>query len=202
MAVAKAVSKEVIIQASIDILNRGGIEGLTMRAIAKELGIKAASLYWHFSGKLELYGAIAEHLCLFHHQMPERTAETRAFLLALCHAYRAMLLSVRDAVPILENSIPNTPRRVEIIRVTSGALLEIGVRQKNLMTVSNMINNYVLSFTADEVRHRNTPLEVLRRFAASLGPGDEVIFISEQDFDEQFLYGLEILLAGIDAVSG
>jgi TetR/AcrR family tetracycline transcriptional repressor len=194
-----AISKETIVEASITILNRDGIENLTMRAIAKELGIKAASLYWHVSGKLELYGAIAEYLCS-QFQKPENMPDTRDYLVEVFKAYRAMLLSTRDAVPILENSIPNTPKRIEIIKATADALLKMGIQKKNLMTVANLLNNYVLSFVADEVRFKNTPPEAYADFPDLFGFFDQRLALEANDFDEQFLYGLRVLFAGLEAV--
>jgi TetR/AcrR family transcriptional regulator, tetracycline repressor protein len=193
-----AISKETIVEASIKILNRDGIENLTMRTIAKELKIKAASLYWHISGKTELYGAIAEYLCSQFH-MPENTDDVRAYLEEMFKAYRIMLLSTRDAVPVLENSIPITPKRMEIIKKIADALLTMGILEKNLMTISNLLNNYVLSFVADEVRFKNTPAEAYADFPETDWPFDRRK-IENIDYDEQFLYGLRVLFAGLEAV--
>jgi AcrR family transcriptional regulator len=192
-----AISKKGIVEASIKILNRDGIENLTMRTIAKELRIKAASLYWHVSGKLELYGEIAEYLCS-QFQMPKRD-DVKSFLEETHKAYRTMLLSTRDAVPIFENSIPNTPKRIEIIRITMDALLGMGIPDKNIVTIANLLNNYVLSFVADEVRFKNTPPEVFVDFSEMLGTFDRRMF-ANMDYDEQFLYGLRVIFAGLETI--
>jgi len=191
-----SVSRETIVEASLKILNRDGAESLSMRILAKELNIKAASLYWHFKGKQELYGEIMERMCQGF-DVPDTVLPPLEYLMEAHKSYRQMLLSVRDSSVIAENSIPNTPRRVEIIRGISNKLLEMGVTPENLMTVSNMLNNYVLSFVADEVRFRGTPPETLKSFSEMLAPGDEVMFMSQRNFDEQFIYGLEVLFAGL-----
>jgi AcrR family transcriptional regulator len=191
-----AVSRETIVDASLKILNRDGAEGLSMRTLAKELNIKAASLYWHFKGKQELYGEIMERMCQGF-ELPDTALPPLEYLTEAHKSYRQMLLAVHDSSVIAENSIPNTPRRVEFIRGISNKLLEMGVTPKNLMTVSNMLNNYVLSFVADEVRFLNTPPETLKSFSEMLAPSDEVMFMSQRNFDEQFLYGLEVLFAGL-----
>jgi AcrR family transcriptional regulator len=195
------VSKESIVKASIKILKREGIEGLNMRAIAKKLDIKAASLYWHISGKLELYGEIAEQLCA-EITLPQDTRNPEDCLLEICSAYRAMLLGTRDSVTILEESVPNTPRRIGIIKAQSGYLLKIGVDEQNLMTAGNLLNNYVLSFVADELRMKQRPTEAVKAFLEQLSPNDRLIFSSERDFDEQFLYGLQVIFAGLKKTGG
>lgn len=186
-------------EASVKILNRNGIEGLSMRAIAKELNIKAASLYWHFSGKLDLYGAIAEYLCS-RYEMPEESDDPKDYLIASYRAYRTMLLSTRDSVPVLENSIPYTPRRMEIIRAISKALLKMGVKEQTLTTIANLLNNYVLSFVADECRFKNTPPDKLHEIDKMLCPQDKLFLSIPSDFDEQFIYGLQVLFAGLEAL--
>ncbi|MDD4429442.1 MAG: TetR/AcrR family transcriptional regulator C-terminal domain-containing protein [Paludibacter sp.] len=194
-----AISKEKIVVASIKILNRDGIEKLTMRTVAKELGIKASSLYWHVSGKLELYGAIAEHLCS-QYDKPGNMGDVKDYLVEMLKSYRAMLLSMRDAVPIFENSLPITPKRVEIISATYDALLKLGIQKKNLVTVANLLNNYVLSFVADEVRFKNTKPETFADISNMLGVIDQRSEPEDDDFEGHFLYGLRVLFAGLEAV--
>jgi AcrR family transcriptional regulator len=194
-----AISRETIVDASVTILNRDGIEGLSMRLLAKELDIKAASLYWHFKGKEELYGAIAEHLCT-QLVLPDNTADAKSYLFEAHKRYRAMLLGTRDAVAICENSIPSTPKRLEIIGAIGDKMLEFGVKEKNLMTASNLVNNYVLSFVADEYRFKNTPPEKMQELEKLMTAREMQLLRSSSDYDEQFLYGLNVLFAGLDAV--
>ena len=194
------VSRNDIVLASITILNREGIAGLSMRTIAQELKIKAASLYHHFSGKTELYGEIAEYMCVKNIN-PNESLETKEYIIASAVSYRAMLLTVRDSVSIFGNSMPNTPYRIEIIKLLMKRLKDIGIDNKNLKTVSNLIGNYVLSFTEDELRFKSRTPEEIQGFINILNPGDRQIFIGESDFDEQFLFGLRLLLIGIESIT-
>ena len=195
-----AVSKIGIVEASIKILNRDGIEGLTMRTIAKELSIKAASLYNHIRSQKELFAEIAEYM-VARTPMPDSDGAPYDFLIQTSWAYRNILKTVRDSVAIFENSMPNTPRRVDIIRNLSKKLLEFGVLPENLMTISNMLNNYTLSFTADETRYKNTPPELLAAVSQMFESGGNPIITGEVDFDAQFLYGLEVLFAGVKSLN-
>lgn len=193
-----AITKEDIIAASIQILNREGFDALTMRTIAKELDIKAASLYWHIKGKLELYGEIAESLCSQYPMPALEGTDVKSFLVETHKAFRTLLLSTRDAVPVFENSVPTTPRRLDLIKSTLDALSRMGVADSHLVTTGNLLNNYVLSFVADEIRFKNTPEELFDDFSQVLGWADGRLF-ANMDYDAQFLYGLRVLLAGIEA---
>lgn len=54
------LSREIIARAALDTVDEHGPDGLTMRALADRLGVKAASLYNHVGGKDELIDALAE----------------------------------------------------------------------------------------------------------------------------------------------
>lgn len=53
-------TRNKIIQCALDLFSVKGYEGVSMRDIAAEVGIKAASIYKHFSNKEEIYSAIVE----------------------------------------------------------------------------------------------------------------------------------------------
>nr|MBP3598979.1 TetR/AcrR family transcriptional regulator [Eubacterium sp.] len=61
-------TRDRIIDCSLDLFSVKGYQGVSMRDIATEVGIKAASIYKHFSNKEAIYSAIVE---LFQ----EKTAE-------------------------------------------------------------------------------------------------------------------------------
>lgn len=50
----RRLSREIIVQAALDLLNEAGIDSLTVRALAGRLGVQAPTLYWHVKNKQEL----------------------------------------------------------------------------------------------------------------------------------------------------
>ena len=48
------LSKAAIVQAALDVLDELGMEGVTVRAVARRLGVQAPALYWHVKSKQEL----------------------------------------------------------------------------------------------------------------------------------------------------
>jgi len=194
-----SITKDEIVRASIAILNREGIGGLSMRTIARELGIKAASLYNHISGKAELYHEIAEHICQGYAD-PDASLEPKEYLIAAAAAYRAILLGVRDAHVIFGESFPATPRWIAIIKAATERFLQFGVSKKNLLTVASLYNNYILSFIADETRTQNRSPEEVQLSEDVLGFG-ELLTLHGTNYDEQFLFGLDVMFAGLEAVA-
>ena len=57
--------KDAMLIAAIDILDKGGIQGLTSKEITKAEGLTDAAFYKHYSGKREIVAAILERFSAF-----------------------------------------------------------------------------------------------------------------------------------------
>jgi len=56
-----ALNKEIVIKEALKLLNEVGIEGVSLRALAKRLGVKAPTLYWHVKSKAALKNEMTAH---------------------------------------------------------------------------------------------------------------------------------------------
>jgi len=56
------ISREAIVAAAVDLLDREGLDAFSMRRLAEELGTGAASLYWHVGSKDGLLDLVLDHL--------------------------------------------------------------------------------------------------------------------------------------------
>lgn len=56
---AKGLTRAAIVNAALRLLDKVGMEGMTVRALAAELGVKAPALYWHVRDKAELLDEMA-----------------------------------------------------------------------------------------------------------------------------------------------
>src|ERR1700755_3167437 len=54
--------REKIVDAALKRLERDGMQGLSMRKLAHELGTGAASLYWHVGDKEQLLGLLLDRI--------------------------------------------------------------------------------------------------------------------------------------------
>lgn len=186
-----SISITAILEKAIVLLNEKGIDSLTMRELANRLNIKAASLYWHIKNKEELLSLIAEFIC---NKIPLDCNECnpRERIRKVIFAYRDNLLKVRDSEKIFSMTPPMTPARVELIKTMLTNLECLGVSKEKLIQAGNILNNFVLSFVAEEVK-MNGYDDIHNDFFFGL----PINF----NFDEQFEYGLEVVLNGIEALN-
>src|SRR3981081_162714 len=54
------LSRDRVLRAAVDLADRGGIEGLSMRKLADELGVEAMSIYHYVASKDDLLAGIAD----------------------------------------------------------------------------------------------------------------------------------------------
>ncbi len=58
----QGLTRERLVGAALDLIGEEGLEGLSMRALAERLQVKAASLYWHVRDRRELLELLAESI--------------------------------------------------------------------------------------------------------------------------------------------
>jgi AcrR family transcriptional regulator len=189
-----ALSQETIVAAALELLDRDGVDSLTMRGLAAFLNTKAASLYRHIKDKNDLYDLIAEAVIAdIKPSLGLGGAEN--YLVEAAGLYRRKLLGIRDAVVIFTRSRAATPKRFEFMKNVMICLLHVGVKEHNCMVAAHMLNNYILSSVSDELFFRSFPPEAPNPYEAILGTGFEWL-----SFDEQFYRGLDVLFTGFKAL--
>src|SRR4051795_2319292 len=86
-----SLSRDVVADLALAIADAEGIEAVTIRRLATELGVTPMALYWHFKTKDDLLDGLADRM-LDALELPERTgnwvADIRAALVALVTAMR------------------------------------------------------------------------------------------------------------------
>jgi TetR/AcrR family tetracycline transcriptional repressor len=56
------LSKSTVVSRALELADRGGVDSLTIRRLATELGVTPMALYWHFRSKEELLAALSDHI--------------------------------------------------------------------------------------------------------------------------------------------
>ncbi|MBM4793930.1 TetR/AcrR family transcriptional regulator C-terminal domain-containing protein [Streptomyces sioyaensis] len=98
------IDRNQVVDTALRLLNEVGLDGLTLRRIAKELNVQAPALYWHFKNKQELLDEMATEM--FRRMVAPMLGEGREgagpgrgwqdVLRGACRGMRRQLLGYRD----------------------------------------------------------------------------------------------------------
>ncbi|MFI1732639.1 TetR/AcrR family transcriptional regulator [Streptomyces acidicola] len=94
------LSKDAIVDATLKVIDTDGVTAVSMRSVARVLGVDAKSLYNHVDGKDGLLDTVAEHL-LGGMSIPPTTGDLRIDLPAIADAFRDRALLHPEAAPLV-----------------------------------------------------------------------------------------------------
>jgi TetR/AcrR family transcriptional regulator, tetracycline repressor protein len=107
---AMGLQKETIVAKALEILNRDGLDGVTLRHVASELHVKAASLYWHVQSKRDLLDEMAEVMLRTQfgsYDTPDINTSWQTWLMDIANKLRNALLAYRDGGLVVAGINPN-----------------------------------------------------------------------------------------------
>lgn len=209
----EALDQSKIIHTAIDLINKDGLKKLSMRSVANALNTSATSLYWHIENKYELLQLLSEQISK-KISFPDSSKEWYEQLIELGNEYRQALLSIRNSVEIMTETVPMTPDRLQLIENIYQILIKAGFMPEDVPAAASLFNNYVLSFVRDEMMQIyiaktqglqiEKDLDQARDVFQSL-PSNKYPFLVElADYsvsinsDKQFEFGLHVLLDGLN----
>lgn len=206
-----ALTSERIVAAAIDILDTDGERGLTFRTLATRLSTGAGALYWHVGNKDALLAAATEHVVGTVVTSAARDGNPR-------DAIRALALGLFDAVdahPWVGSSLNDQSWQVAMVQILEGLggnLVALGVPDDAQFDCATAVLNYVLGVAGQNAAHARTGRVDRVTFLANVAAqwqsydADRYPFVHRiaaqlprHDDREQFLAGIDLILAGIDA---
>ena len=206
------LDRKRVADTALALLNETGLDGLTLRAIAKELDVKAPALYWHFKDKQALLDEMATEM---YRRMVAGIALDPADawqerLRKVNRGLREALLAYRDGAKVFSGSrFTGTEHAVQMeqnLRLFTSAGFTLG----QAVRASSTAYAYTIGFVIEEQGVQPLPDErregydveerarLLAEFPLSARAGAEIF----ADYGRHFEEGLELVIAGIGARFG
>jgi AcrR family transcriptional regulator len=193
------VDAETIIRAALEALDEEGLDKLTMRAVARRLGVQAGGLYYHLPDKSALLQAMANEICRqalagFAAALPSEAGWAEAARL-LCEAVRAAASSRRDAARVLAAGPLNGSLDALTLMERLIAVLEEGIGPAQAAGAADTLLAYVTGYVLQEQVQASAsgfpvPLDELQaRFP-------RVMRAAAADDDDTFTRALTAIIAG------
>ncbi len=201
-----------VVAAALEIADRDGLEGLTMRALGRELGVDPMAAYHWFPGKQAILQGVGEAI-LAEIALPaaDRMVRWQEVALRLAREYRAVLLRHPRALPVASTQPVMTPRGFELIEQTLAALVAGGLAEGAGLEAINTIAAFVIGSAVAEagVTPGSEPVEkeaianAYSGISAEQFPmlatamGEAMALLS--DDSGQFETGIDALIRGLEA---
>ena len=186
------LSPDAILDAALALLDDAGLEGFTMRALARRLEADPMAVYRHFDGKEALLAALCDR-ALADLAPFDADAPWRDQLEGLASAIRAPMLEHRGLVPVL-TAAPVTPAMAVVAEQMVVALTAAGFDDAAVADGLGALLAYTLGFVA--VEHADPAV-----LDGALGAaGDDVRLRRTLEWgrgDRDFEGGLRLLLDGL-----
>src|SRR5580700_3396435 len=205
---ADALSKERIVEAAIEILDAHGESALTFRALTARLATGAGAIYWHVANKNDLLAATTDDVIARVMTDVVSGAEPR-------EAIRAIALGAFDAIDAQLSREPWQSAVLQIFESFGGQLQALGVPERAQFDCASALLNYVLGLAGQYAAaarliprdtDRSAFLATVAARWAQLDPAKYPFVhqvatqLPEHDDREQFLAGIDLILAGITTV--
>jgi AcrR family transcriptional regulator len=139
----RGLSRERLVEAALVLVQDEGLDGLSMRALADRLDVKAASIYWHVRDRRELLELLAESI-LESVRRPRTASGWRAAVVAISTALAEQVAAHRDAARILLE-VPDALVRSGIYSDLRAQLTSAGLANKEAADVCVMVMGHVIT---------------------------------------------------------
>ena len=202
------LSRERILQVALRLADEGGLEALSMRRVAQELGVKAMSLYNHVTNKDDLIDGIVDRV-VGDIELPRFDLDWKTAMRQRALSAHEVLLQHPWAVMAIMSRINVGPAMLRYVDTTIGCLREAGFSWEMVDHAWNAIDNHIYGFTLQEL---NFPIESSEYAKTADGfishiPPDQYPYmhqlslcIIDGSYDglHDFEFGLNFILDGLD----
>jgi AcrR family transcriptional regulator len=172
------LSREVILDAALRLVDEYGLEALSMRRLGTSLGVEGMALYRYVANKAALLDGLVERLLLLLDVQVDEHADWTAILVEVADAYRRLAIAHPRAFPLLTTRPPATTAALVRAEPIFAALARAGFgpaeRIVAAQTFFTFLNGYLLAEVGTVPGHADESepdsLGAYRAMDASLAP--------------------------------
>jgi AcrR family transcriptional regulator len=211
----ESLSRESIIEASIELLDSSGEEGLTFRTLSERLATGPGAIYWHIANKSELLTAACDAVVA--RTMNETAVETTPE--ATIRAVALVLFDVIDEHPWVGAVLTSTQGLSPIVRILERIgqqVRALGVPEKEQWSAVGALMAYILGVSRQNAANGQlartqgldrddflaTVATAWSQLNAKEYPFARSVARKVRDHDDRvdFVAGIDLILRGIDSL--
>lgn len=212
----ESLSREQIIETSIELLDGSGEGGLTFRTLSERLATGPGAIYWHIANKSDLLTAACDAIIARTMNAPLASLTPGATPQAIIRLLALAMFDAMDEHPWIGSALTRAPGQSPMVRIVEriGQQIRIlGVPKKEHWVTVSALLNYILGvggrnaangqFARTQGLDRTDFLEAVSTAWSQLDP-EEYPFarglaaqLRSHDDRKDFLAGIDLILRGI-----
>jgi AcrR family transcriptional regulator len=208
------LTRQRVIEAALQVMDSEGLEAVTMRRIGRELGVEAMSLYNHVRDKDDILDGMSDAV-MSQFEIPPPTKDWSRDVRAMAREWRR-LLSLHPGIMELLAERHKPLEGMHAYRPMDGALetlFRAGLKPREAVQAFNALGGYIMGFVMMEqglmpghegkageshAQEHEAVAEALQQ-AGLTRLGECFRYFAECPNDEQFEFGLDLMVRGLKA---
>jgi AcrR family transcriptional regulator len=210
------LNRERVLHAAIALADERGAHELTMRKLAKELGVEAMSLYNHVANKDDLLNGMVD-IVFGEIEVPSPGGDWKAELRKRAVSTRDALNRHRWAIGEMEGRTHHGPNNLRLHDAVLGCLRAAGFSVEMTVHAYSVQDAYIYGFALQQSdMSSETPEDFaaeaqrqMRDYAAALADYPHLVevvggYVAESgyDYEAEFLFGLDVVLDRLEQLLG
>ena len=202
------LSRERVLRAAVALADGEGIDKLTMRRLASDLGVEAMTLYYYVKNKDDIIGAIVA-LVMGEIKLPSRTGDWKAEIRETAISAHDVLVRHPWASARLQASAGLTPERLEYMEAILGCLRAGGFSPWQSHLAYHALESHIVGHTLwiASMALPDDMSGLVESVLREVDPATHPAFVehihqhvrASGDTDEsEFEFGLDLILDGLE----
>lgn len=204
------LSRARVLEAAVAVADADGIESLSMRKLGEAVGVEAMSLYNHVANKSDLLDGMID-VVFGEIDMPAEETDWKAAMRRRATSAREVLRRHRWAIGLMETRTSPGPATLRHHDAVIGILRRSGFSVPMAAHAFSVLDSYIYGFALQEA---TLPFETgaetaqLAQEILAMAPAEDYPHLTEltvehvlqpgYDYGDEFDFGLELILDGLD----
>lgn len=204
------LTRDAVLAAAVRVADAGGVAAVSMRSVARELGVEAMSLYHHVAGKEAILDGIVDRV-FAEIDLSAGSGDWRGALRARAASARSVLLRHSWALGMLDSRATPGPATLRHHDAMIGILLGGGFDLAGAASAFSLLDSYVYGFVLQE---RSLPFRTddklgdVAKGIRAAAPAEDFPHLSAMIVDhalqpgyqyaDEFTVGLDLLLESLE----
>jgi TetR/AcrR family transcriptional regulator, tetracycline repressor protein len=198
------LSRERVLRAALAIVDREGVENLSMRRLGAELSVEAMSLYNYVPNKASVVDGIVE-IVLNEIELPKEIGDWRECVREVSRSYRKVALMHPNVVPLIAMRPFNTLASMRVVEFGFEVLKQAGFEPEPALHAFRTLAGFTTGYSLAERGSFFGEAGGEGQLTPDALPADEFPRLKEvtpylqTDHDEEFEFGLDMIVAGMES---